>query len=350
MQHIAQKVKERTGVNTTVRDIENIMSALCCTGDFYELIRLSNEPFVVVVETLEVLIDEKLVELTDRGYLAISQRGREFVKNHNIKPISDHICSNCGGRGIQLGDFKSLLLKFKEITCGRPVPVAEYDQGYVTEETAVARIALMADRGDLDGKDIIILGDDDLVSIAAALSGLPARVTVLEVDERIVRFIDDVALKYNLPIETRIYDLSKKLPDEYVGKFDTFITDPPDTLEALKLFVKRGIASLKGVRCAGYFGVTSAEASFNKWYELQAALLAECHVVITDIIHNFNHYMNWDYLPENFKGRLPFLKQRPSNIWYCSSMYRVETVGIPDTANDDVSDTRQLYVDRESIV
>ncbi|SHF19589.1 hypothetical protein SAMN02746089_01460 [Caldanaerobius fijiensis DSM 17918] len=350
MQYIAQKVKECTGISTTTRDIENILSALRSTSEFWELIRLSNKPFVVVMETIKILVDEGFVELKKEGTITLTESGVNFLEEHNIKPRVEYVCPYCCGRGVRIDGFESLLSKFKDITDGRPEPVLKYDQAYVTEETAVARIALMADRGDLHGKDIIILGDDDLTSIAAALSGLPNRIMVLEVDERIVRFINDVASKHNLSIEARLHDLSKKLPDEYVGRFDTFLTDPPDTLEALKLFVRRGITSLKGEGCAGYFGVTSAEASLNKWYKFQSALLAECNVVITDIIHDFNRYVNWNYLLENVSNDLPFMQRKPSNIWYCSSMYRIETVGNPAHINGDISDSNELYIDKESIV
>lgn len=350
MQHIVQKIKKHTGINVTARDIKDILSAINATSDFWEIVRLSDEPLVAVMETIKVLTEEGLVEFKEERGIVFTESGKAFLIEHNIKPRQELVCRNCDGRGVRLYDFEPLLLKFREVTAGRPEPLLKYDQAYVTEETAIARIALMADRGDLHGKDVIILGDDDLTSIAAALSGLPNHITVLEVDERIVNFINDIALKYNLDVRARLYDLSKKLPVEYERRFDTFVTDPPDTLDALKLFIKRGITSLKSEGCAGYFGVTSAEASLDKWHKLQKTLLSEYNAVITDIIHNFNHYTNWDYLLEGAKTDLPFVKRKPPKIWYCSSMYRIEIMGSPECVNDDADDSDKLYVDRESII
>ncbi|MEO0250808.1 MAG: bis-aminopropyl spermidine synthase family protein, partial [candidate division WOR-3 bacterium] len=47
--------------------------------------------------------------------------------------------------------------------------------------------------GDLDGKSIALIGDDDLLSIALALAGLPSNITVLDIDERLGEFIKKVS-------------------------------------------------------------------------------------------------------------------------------------------------------------
>ena len=49
------------------------------------------------------------------------------------------------------------------------------------------------ERGNLIGKRILVIGDDDLFSLAAALTGLPSWVVVLEKDPRLVAFINHVA-------------------------------------------------------------------------------------------------------------------------------------------------------------
>ncbi|NJE13887.1 bis-aminopropyl spermidine synthase family protein, partial [Thermococcus sp. LS2] len=75
-------------------------------------------------------------------------------------------------------------------------------------------------------------------------------------------------------IEIFTFDLRKPLPDYALRKFDTFITDPPETVDAIRVdairaFVGRGIATLKGPGCAGYFGITRRESSLDKWRDIQ---------------------------------------------------------------------------------
>ncbi|WJQ05376.1 bis-aminopropyl spermidine synthase family protein [Geobacillus sp. CAMR5420] len=122
----------------------------------------------------------------------------------------------------------------------RPKATPDFDQGYVTPETTVRRLALMAQQGDLMGRDILLLGDDDLTSIAAALSGLPRRICVLDVDERIVRFVRDVAQDQGWDhVHAEVYDVRDELPSHLRGQFDVFFTDPVDTVKGLLLFLSR---------------------------------------------------------------------------------------------------------------
>lgn len=81
----------------------------------------------------------------------------------------------------------------------RPEAIQDFDQGYVTPESTLARVALAWNWGDLEGKEVLVLGDDDLTGLAAALTGLPKRVVVLDADPRIVRFLERAAKAEGLP-------------------------------------------------------------------------------------------------------------------------------------------------------
>lgn len=347
-EEIARKLAEETGIEVTGRDIEEVISSLLATSHFWEVIRLARLPFRVVAGSINVFARQGWVEITGEGEVILTPAGKDAVAREGIKPRTMYTCPACEGRGVAVQELRNLLQKFKEVTAQRPQPIRKYDQGFVTPETTVSRVALMAGRGDLEGKRLLVLGDDDLVGLAAGLSGMPREVAVLEIDERLINFINEVARKENLPVTAERYDFREKLPVEYVGYFDTFITDPPETLEALEICLSRGLNALKGEGCAGYFGLTHAESSYKKWNLLQEMLVSKFKVAITDIIEDFNHYVNWDYLLPSLKSDFPFVKVQPRTNWYRSAMYRIQTLGRGEGIKNEPASC-DLYVDEEAL-
>ncbi|MGG3894396.1 bis-aminopropyl spermidine synthase family protein [Geobacillus stearothermophilus] len=68
--------------------------------------------------------------------------------------MAEQRCEVCAGRGIVLRPpFDSVLAAFQDIAAMRPKATPDFDQGYVTPETTVQRLALMAQQGDLMGRD-----------------------------------------------------------------------------------------------------------------------------------------------------------------------------------------------------
>ncbi len=94
---------------------------------------------------------------------------------------------------------------------------------------------------------IFVVGDDDLFSIAASLTGMPEKVVVVDIDERLINFINRMADEYSLSVEAFVYDVQQAFPDEFKKKFDVFVTDPVETIPGLKLFLSRGVSSLKAL-------------------------------------------------------------------------------------------------------
>jgi len=349
MEAYAAELTKRTGIPVTSADVKKVLGAMLAAKEFWHITHLSDRPFNVVAESLKFFAERGWVKVEDQ-HLELTPAGRELVDEQGIRPPIDSGCKACNRRGISVERWQDLLNRFKEAVAERPLPIIDYDQGFVTEETTVARIALMADRGDIQGKDLLVLGDDDLVSLAAGFSGLPRRVVVLEVDERLVNFIRQVAEKESLPVEAHIFDLVHPLPAELRRQFDTFFTDPPETLEALATFIGRGLSGLKGAGCAGYFGLTRAESSLTKWRAFQAQLTGRFNVVITDIVHDFNEYVNWDYLLDSVRNDLSFVQTWPRYNWYHSAIFRIETVDDNFFRHEEEMKGAPLYEDQEALV
>jgi len=210
------------------------------------------------------------------------------------------------------------------------MPTNIYDQGVIDNESAISRFLYMLSRGDLYKKKIIILGDDDLMGILFSLSGIVDEITVLEIDERLVNYINFVKKEKNLKnIEAYIYDARNPLENIFKNKFDTFFTDPVETVEGLLIFVSRMVEALKGDRCSGYFGLSSIESNIDKWFRIQKSL-NEMNLVITDIRRNFSYYKLSDNIIESdllIVKENPFNIKNPNKLWYNSHLYRVEVNG-----------------------
>jgi predicted methyltransferase len=345
---LAAAVSERTAIPTSERDIERILAAIPDATDLWQVVDLAKCPFNQVVETVRALaeagladVGETSVRLTDRGRALAEERGA-------VLPASMR-CPTCSGRGVVDASISEARQRFDRVAVGRPAPIEAYDQAYVTTDTVFARVAAFLDRGDLAGRDLLVLGDDDLMGLAAALTGLPRRVVVIEIDERLNDFIRQVARDERLPLEVQTVDLRDPLPPSLAHSFDTFFTDPPDTLAGLELFVARGLESLRSAGCAGYFGVTVIESSFRNWRALQARLTSHYRLAITDIIRDFSTYQNWDYLVGSVRDDLPPLRHAPVANWYRSSLYRVETFEDSILTAGEV-DEATLYVGAESLL
>ena len=215
----------------------------------------------------------------------------------------------------------------------------------------IKRVEFIYERGDLVNSKMFIVGDDDLLSIAASLTGFPEKVVVVDIDDRLIDFINETAKDYKLPIEAIVYDVQKVFPEELKGKFDVFVTDPVETIPGLKLFLSRGVSTLKGVGCAGYFGITTLEASRRKWYEIQK-IIHEMGFIITDLRRRFNVYPQDDKNFFRFQDKLPIVKKIGAKIdynWYKSTLYRIEAVKQPKPiVEGEMTIDEKVYKDDES--
>ena len=152
----------------------------------------------------------------------------------------------------------------------------------------------MLKTGALEGRRVLVLGDDDSLSIAIGLVGralhqrdLTRGVTVIESDPRRVAFLRAAAASEAIEINAIEHDLRSPLPAELTGAFDVVATDPPYTLAGATLFLGRAAAALTGDG-ACYF-------SFTRW---PAAQLADLQRVVLDLgfairaVHpGFNRYL-----------------------------------------------------------
>jgi len=284
---------------------------------------------------LEDLNNKRFVEykdgkvlLTDKGHKAIDCTGehKESKVNALTEPWQGVACEHCETRGYVVPKSSSgLLKKYKEMLQTRPEPSEDFDQTSITAEDAFIRVGFFLERGDLVGKELLMIGDFDCLSLIAALSGLIKRAVVLEGDTRLVDYLNTMAKQHSLPLQAIKFDVREGLPKGISGNFDVFSCDPVETLEGIKLFLSRGTEGLreKGVL---YFGLTTLEASKKKWQDIQRILL-NMNYVVTDCRRNFNGYPDTGLeVSHEFHRKMAHVA-KPDCIWYWASLLRAQLVG-----------------------
>lgn len=280
------------------------------------------------MKALTDLYNKGIIMVLEDGTIALTDEAKRLVDKRAIQFVSS-ICEDCNGKRIKFsGSFNELFKLYRQAVRNRPEPILKYFQGYLKEYDVIARVALMHYHGDLIGKSFVFIGDDDLVSVAVALTHLPSRICVLDVDKRIGEFISSVNREYGLDIEFREYNVSEPLPKDLLFSFDVASSEPLESLNGLRAFVNRGVGCLKDGGC-GYFGLTTLEASYHKWHRMERMLLAN-NCIITDIIRDFSiypmRYASINY--EQFATKLPFATGENKGIdWYKSCLIRFEVIG-----------------------
>lgn len=316
--------------------------------DFFEIVSKSNFTAKEILEELKKMVSEGLIEESD---------GKFHLKDKiEVKISTNFICNSCKGRRVYDKDglWDNLKKKYEEIAKLRPRPVQIFDQGVIDSETAIGRFLYMLTRGDLYKKKILILGDDDLMGILFSLSNITDEIFVLEIDKRLIDFINEIKKEYKLNNLNAIeYDAREPLPNDLKDRFDTFFTDPVETVEGLLIFVSRTLSGLKGDRNAGYFGLTSIESNGEKWLKIQKGL-NDMNLVVTDIVRNFSYYELGDDILKSdllIVKENPFKIKNPDFFWYNSHLYRVEVVGTKKPKYTQKVDLgRELYFDEYTYV
>jgi len=293
--------------------------------DFWDILKAIDAPIKNVCKVLQDLLDD--------GTLTLEANKFHLTKTLSLKEKHEQ---------------KDAIKKFHEISKLRPEIKPEFFQTPILESDVFKRVEFMRSRQDLENQKIAILGDDDLLSLAISLATAETEVLVLEIDKSLVEFINKAANEHGLNVKALEYNAAKPIPAHLKEKFDTFITDPVETLLGLKVCLSRGASLLKsnGVM---YFGLTMLETPLNIWQEVERVLL-DMNFAITDIMRNFSFYEPTEYdikaLRQNLS--LPFLEkiEKPRKPWYRSSFIRAEAIGKPKPLIEEgIEFTKEFYFD-----
>jgi predicted methyltransferase len=109
----------------------------------------------------------------------------------------------------------------------------------------------MLSRGLLPTRNMLLLGDDDLMALAIALAGrelgqpLVRHLAVVELSGEVLGFLRDNLAALGTKADLLQHDLRSPLAGRLAGRFDLAMTDPPYTTDGARLFLSRAVEALR---------------------------------------------------------------------------------------------------------
>jgi len=171
-----------------------------------------------------------------------------------------------------------------------PAPNRDLDHVEATPETVLARARLLHEMYWLDGAHLLCVGDRDLTSLAVATVSPGVKVSVVDVDDDILRVIRSIARANGLDVQTVWADLRSGPPASLLEQADLAFTDPPYTPEGIQLFAARALQMLKHddrSRVLIAYGYGESQSALG--YGVQEAL-HELRLLIEALYPQFSRY------------------------------------------------------------
>lgn len=242
-------------------------------------------------------------ELRKRGVVAtqrpvrLTAEGRAVVAAAVGGTLSRSSCAACGGRGVVIpAELAELADALRLAADGAPGAKAELDQTHCTVATKISRVLRMQEANALAGQRILVLGDDDLVSVAiaefAARAGIQAslrRLAVLDADGDVLDWIAGRLPGTGVRAELVRHDLREPLPAGLAGGFDVVLTDPPYTVAGAELFLSRAVCAL-GPQAGRHVFFSFGARRPDETIAVQRAM-AEMGLAVRSLTPGFNEYL-----------------------------------------------------------
>lgn len=285
---VATEVASTVGLAEGVRGVEAVVAAVARLEpvSVRALARATDLPVPIVAAVCGELRKRGLV--SEERPVQFTTEGRDRLTA--AVAAVDTWCPTCGGRGISLSpDVARLRRGLAVLSDAAPAPLVELDQCHCTPKTKLRRVLAMHAADAINGRRILLLGDDDLVSITllrfiSRFGGTIERLVVADIDRRLLEFIARELQGAPFPFACVEWDVRRTR----AGTFDTVVTDPPYTAAGGRLFLRRAIQSLDGPGSQIFFSFGSRRPGVQA--ELQRAIV-ESGLEIRSLTRDFNDYV-----------------------------------------------------------
>ncbi len=215
--------------------------------------------------------------------------------------------------------------ELEQVGVQMPKSKRRLDQVRATPGTVAKRVKLLYDRGWLEDKSIMLMGDNDATSVGLALTGYTKKLTVFDIDGELLKFLESLDASRQLAIECKRYDVHNEFPHESKHQYDVVVTDPPYAPNGFDLFIKRAIQGIKTDHGALAISYGFSDRSRERALPVQE-ILTDRGLVIEELLPLFNRY---------FAAQV---------IGCQSGMYLCKTT--PKTTDEDMQREGELYTYR----
>lgn len=187
----------------------------------------------------------------------------------------------------RLAEHADLVERMHGWVAGAPRARQALDHVSATAVTAVRRALWLDGTYDLDGARVLCVGDHDLTSLALVAVNPRVAVTVVDVSDDILEYIDAQGVP---AIRCLWSDLRFGLAPGARAWADLVFTDPPYTPEGVRLFLARGLTGLRDPdrgRLVMAYGFAEHHPALG--LKVQQAVTG-LHLVYEAILPGFNRY------------------------------------------------------------
>ncbi|MBC6418112.1 MAG: bis-aminopropyl spermidine synthase family protein [Prochloron sp. SP5CPC1] len=226
--------------------------------------------------------------------------------------------------------LKEAFEKFVTLAEDRPGENSNYQQRHLTFRSSFLRALYMLARGDIANKRVVLIGDDDLTSLALQLLAPSVKLLVLEIDRDILHFLEMRGESLPGQCTYQIMDVSTSWNTSLNGSFSTVLCDP--SKELYDLFLQRVGELLNPVRGVFYTCFDQTYSRDRTDQEFLSQIVAR-GFYITDVIPRFVNYHRYrSSLSSEFETIIPHPRPGKDSICFQESLVRAELMQeIPNT-------------------
>jgi len=170
----------------------------------------------------------------------------------------------------------------------------------------------------LEGRQVLLLGDDDLLSVAISASQLSTHVTVLDIDQLLLSCIAH-STKHET-VEVFHHDLRQGLPVKMTAHYDVVFTDPPYTHAGQLVFLRSAMMALRNTGTSSLF--LCASRLYLEAHQIQKIISLAEHagLRLLKIEEDFNKYKAPPNVIDDLHRRAP---SKTSSYFYSSLLHFV---------------------------
>ncbi len=244
--HISTSVQLKEGVHGIIRVLTYLFRYQSVKIKNKRLARLCNISVPVLsalrseLEKKNFLVNKEKNQLSENAVRAL----KSFLGLRFEHPIYDST-----EIPTKLEDFHKKIQHYypqiKNHLTKRPHVKYRLDQAHGTPFTLFRKIMVLINFGAIEGKDVLLLGDDDAISVILFSLNVANKVIVVDIDADVLSFIEKKYEELNPTIEMKLIQLDIRENYRLHNIADTVLLDPPYTISGGLLFTSRAITSLK---------------------------------------------------------------------------------------------------------
>lgn len=181
-----------------------------------------------------------------------------------------------------------LVERFRALTAARPGREEEHAQLHVDAESALRRALAIRSRTVGGAGPVLAVGDDDAVTVALALLGVPD-LHAVDIDERVLEFLERTGRDLGHPIRVEPLDVYRDpVPASLRHRCAAVVTDPPRSAEGALPFLLLGAAALRREGGGRLFWADHPDWSFD--YPALRASLEEAGLCCVEVLEDLHAY------------------------------------------------------------